>query len=847
SAVHDAETQLQGLCELLDPSGGRKAMKRFGLRALKWPFDKEEVDEILNSLQQPMSAISLALQIDQTTKLIEVDTKFVLNKLPVAAGARWDSYDQDYNAFCLPDTRVDLLSQVHDWVFDKTAKPIFWLNGMAGTGKSTISRTLARTFSDKGLLGASFFFKRNERDQDSLAKFFPTLAADMTVRQPFTSSTIKKSLDADSSLTTKSIHDQYSKLFLEPMSKMSAEKPIVFVVDALDECERDADVKLIIKLFSQLPTESTGVIRIFLTSRPELPPRLGFKAIEGSYQDMILHEIPEDVVAHDISIFIRHELNKIRDEFNTSVSDDRQLESTWPSKENIDELTEMTIPLFIFAATICLFIADRSCGVPGELMKEVLEFEANQALELDQLDKTYRPVLDRLINGRSAVRQEKIIQQFRQTVGSIIVMAYAVPTATLAALLDISQDAIEGTLDLLHSVLRVPKSPTQTVRLLHMSFRDFLTDTNKKETNPFWIDEKETHKVMLQRCLDLLDKHLRENIGDITIPSDSSLDVSLETVKKNIPPHVRYACDLWVYHVEKADILIGDNSDVHNFLKKHFLHWIEAMVILQRTGEVIHDIRLLRSKVEPNTAEELCKLLDETIDLYVRYNFLIVTSPLQLYSSLVEFTAKDSTIRCLFGTKPRNMELLNPVQSQKNEQVRTVEVLDLGIEILEFSPDSKLLACVSDRSVSISFATTGELVLEIECRPLNVCFAPDSKLIAFVYKSMLEVVEVRTGRTVFEADLDHFDELESVAFFSPTELRSVYSDGAVLSWDVETLAIRLVLKPSGLISEMVAALSADGTLLAVADFLGTTIHIKSIENGEVQHTIHTSKRWGRGQ
>jgi len=36
-----------------------------------------------------------------------------------------------------------------DWCDDPDSKCIFWLNGMAGTGKSTISRTIARELAEE--------------------------------------------------------------------------------------------------------------------------------------------------------------------------------------------------------------------------------------------------------------------------------------------------------------------------------------------------------------------------------------------------------------------------------------------------------------------------------------------------------------------------------------------------------------------------------------------------------------------------------------------------------------------------------------------------------------------------
>jgi hypothetical protein len=50
----------------LDPSPVRTVMRRYGLRALKWPFKSKEIDQLLASLQRHEKAILLGLQVDQT-------------------------------------------------------------------------------------------------------------------------------------------------------------------------------------------------------------------------------------------------------------------------------------------------------------------------------------------------------------------------------------------------------------------------------------------------------------------------------------------------------------------------------------------------------------------------------------------------------------------------------------------------------------------------------------------------------------------------------------------------------------------------------------------------------------
>lgn len=58
---------------------------------------------------------------------------------------------------CLGGTRTDLLLELEGWLEDEQSQCMFWLNGLAGTGKSTIAQTFAEITFTEGKLGASFF------------------------------------------------------------------------------------------------------------------------------------------------------------------------------------------------------------------------------------------------------------------------------------------------------------------------------------------------------------------------------------------------------------------------------------------------------------------------------------------------------------------------------------------------------------------------------------------------------------------------------------------------------------------------------------------------------------------
>lgn len=316
-----------------------------------------------------------------------MDHDSILDKLPVATDARFDSFYNRHEVHCLQGTRIELLQQIMEWAMSPSQKSIFWLNGMAGTGKSTVSRTVARSLKDTNHLGASFFFKRGEGDRGNAKKFFPTLTRQLILRISELGSGVQKALDQDPDIASKSLKEQFEKLLLQPLLNPNqlAGQPqnTVIVIDALDECEHDQDIRNIIRLLPLLQKANAIRLRIFLTSRPEVPISLGFSEIANhEYQDLAHHEIPEKVAEHDIRLFLR-------DRF-TRIKHDRHISQDWPSDDVIQELVTMSAPLFISAASVCRYI-ENSKWEPKLRLSELL---TDQVKYVSKMDKTYLPTAE---------------------------------------------------------------------------------------------------------------------------------------------------------------------------------------------------------------------------------------------------------------------------------------------------------------------------------------------------------------------------------------------------------------------------------------------------------------------
>lgn len=527
--------------------------------------------------------------IDHMARTINrIDHDSILDKLPVATEARFDSFSDRDEVQCLQGTRTQLLQQIMEWAMSLSQKSIFWLKGMAGTGKSTISRTVARSLKDTNHLGASFFFKRGEGDRGNAKRFFPTLTRQLMLQMSDLRPGVQKALDHDPDIASKSLREQFEKLLLRPLldlDQLGRQPQIaVIVIDALDECEHDQDVQNIIHLLALLQTAKSVRLRIFLTSRPELPISLGFSEIaDHAYQDLALHEIPEEMTEHDIHLFLQHWFAKIKH--------DRNISKDWPGDDVIQKLVSMSVPLFISAATVCRYIENGK----WESKLRLKELLTDQARYVSRMDKTYLPILTRLLDDQESdeSEQQQLMQEFQDIVGVIILLAIPLSINALSLFLGMGADQISNRLDSFRSVLSIPDDRDQPVRILHLSFRDFLVRSSSK----FFVDERKKHKEIAEFCLKMMQSRLQRDICDLVGPGTRRADIDPQHIRQSLSPEVQYACRYWINHFKQSQSSPSDIQVVRLFLQKHFLHWVEAMSLLGLISEVVGMLDILRTVI----------------------------------------------------------------------------------------------------------------------------------------------------------------------------------------------------------------------------------------------------------
>jgi hypothetical protein len=510
-----------------------------------------------------------------------------LNRLPYAVEAPFNTFNRQHEPTCLPETRVDLLQRIYSWVEGPDERSIFWLSGLAGTGKSTIARTVARKYLGDGQLGASFFFLRGGGDVGHAGKFFTTIALQLSKKSQPLQGHICDAIRKNSDIATQSLGDQWRQLVLGPLTKLSGDLSLsILVIDALDECDNDKDIQTILRLLAEAQSLKTVRLRVFLTSRPEIPIRHGFYQIpEAEHQDFVLHNISPSIVDHDIRVFVEHHLSLIRQA--------RSLDVGWPGAEAINCLVQNAYGLFIWAATACRFIQEGK-RFAAKRLRMILE-NSSQSITAPEkhLNDIYLTVLNHSISSDySDEEKEELYENLRYILGSIAILISPLSPYSLSKLLYVPKEEFDQTLDELHAILDVHQA--RPLYLHHPSFRDFLLDKNRCNDPKFWVDEKQAHQELGRSCIQLLSTSLKEDICDVKIPGLNIVEVESSRIEQCIPLEVQYACLYWVQHVRKGGIKLRDDDEIDQFLRHHFLHWLEALSWMRKLTEGIQVLAFLQ-------------------------------------------------------------------------------------------------------------------------------------------------------------------------------------------------------------------------------------------------------------
>jgi len=459
---------------------------------------------------------------------------------------------------------------------------VFWLNGLAGTGKSTIAQTFSEMANDDDILGASFFCSRDYLERKVLKNIFPTLGYQLAYRYPRFRDHLLKAIKRDPSVAHNSHISQLRHLIVDPLSATGIS--CIIVIDALDECVDDQPASAILSVLGRLVSK-LPLVKFFITGRPEPRIRSGFRLplLEPFTQISLLHEVDPTSVEGDIRLYLMEKLTAI-----AKRRSGLDLPETWPSAEDITVLANKSSGLFIFASTVAKFIESEH-HEPRERLQLIVRGTDNTSHEgASGIDSVYSQVLRDAFSG---IDEESVFVNLKRIPSAVVLALNPLSQDELAELLDIDSAHISTTLRHLHSIILVPADRSREVRIFHKSFPDFLQDPKRCPDPRFYIDCPTRHGDMALSCLNLVGK-LRRN-PCILSPFAMNQDVPNipQLLRDKLGNGLRYACKHWSTHLlfstsqGRGDQLTTSTS---LFFDHCVFPWMEVMSLEGHLENVIH-------------------------------------------------------------------------------------------------------------------------------------------------------------------------------------------------------------------------------------------------------------------
>ncbi|KZV86062.1 hypothetical protein EXIGLDRAFT_841022 [Exidia glandulosa HHB12029] len=535
--------------------------------------------------------------VDKIRAVAAHEMRYLEDVLKPVHEAAFDSHTSPSG--CFEGTRTSLLQEASSWAFDSGGERVFWISGLAGTGKSAIAKSLcerlqrARCPADLAFFANSpkchlvtFFICRHVAERRDPLRILHTIACRLAREIPEYRLLLHKAL-SEPDLLSKRVQEQVATLIEGPLALCSdLTSRIVLVIDAFDECDKVDGREggdLLPSLLGVI-RRAAAQVRLVFTSRNESSIHDMFAQCRDE-RSLRLHDIDKAIVDRDIEAYLAHHL--------------LQLKQHGVGSREIRSLTERANGLFIYAATIVRFVQTNRFFPPRIRVASLLKLIGSSA-ELHApvpkyglLDNMYTQILRRALSPDEL--EHDIVAAagvFRSVVTALAILQDQVTLSALAHLLDLDVDQISEVLKGLYSILLVDE--TQTIRLYHVSVSEFLLDPKRCTDDLFRVNQSARwslaahHGRLALGCIRVMNAGLREDICDIGDPGMLKSDIRdlHSRIHRSIPSELSYASRSWYIHLAQSPAiselplygLARDFLEILDlFAQDHMAHWIELV------------------------------------------------------------------------------------------------------------------------------------------------------------------------------------------------------------------------------------------------------------------------------
>ncbi|KAJ1299666.1 hypothetical protein OPQ81_011059 [Rhizoctonia solani] len=764
-----------------------------------------------------------------------------IGRLPSSPSAWYDSNaGAELNRReCTPGTRVIVLEQILEWTRNKHEGGVYWLNGMAGTGKTTIAYSVCKRLDAENKLAASFFCSRLRDECRNVNLIIPSIAYQLAHFSPPFQNVLSSILEEDQHIEHKTLDQQFDALIKKPLLtiKSVVGEEMVVVIDALDECEnKDSTMSMLRMLLSK----STDLpLRFIVSSRPE--PQIRDQMTEDRVRSrLVLHELDRGVVQTDVERYIRDELKHMKPA---------------PEEDQISALVKRAGILFIYASTVVRYIGyDNFQSDPHGRLCDILNGpESEEDVEYEEIDQLYVTVLDAALGNRKLRKVQRDMMQ--QVVHTVICAREPLTVVGLSGLLQIDNpERVREVLRPLWSVLYIVEG-NELVTTLHASFPDFMLKSTRSKK--YHCDSEAHNRKLAELCFTRIERTRPQfNICQLDsshLPDHSVPDIK-HRVEEAISSELLYACRYWADHVQAAKYTSSMVEQLLAFLSKRLLLWME---VLNLKGQMKAGMECMKLTAELCNRLEGKPELGELAQDAKRFVEAFASNPVSqstahIYVSMLTFWPRSRPMAKHYARFSRGPVKAEGTGLDRRQQAHlSTWAFDKRISAMSVSPDGSHIALRIGEDVVVVDSSSGRTVLgplETHQWARSLGFSSDGTRLfsaSYNYGSNNATIlgwDTLTGDVVLgPLQLDGHTEINNPLGFSPdcTRIATGSDDKTVRLWDAEEGKILHCLSVQGRVYSVV--FSPDGTRVAVKS--GHTLYVWDTQTGHMTlgpltHTDH---------
>ena len=480
-------------------------------------------------------------------------------------------------------TRKSLLEEMINWANNLRSRQdgfrtnIYWLYGSPGIGKTALAHSICDMLHDRQQLAGSFFCRRDDNKLGNPRNILPSLIGKLAGNFPPFRKIVAKHLYNNSNLTPDSMKDTLFLDFIRSVRR-HPKHPLVFVIDALDECGDHRSRPSILNALTTAAREASW-LKILILSRPEDDIQRFFKSL-----GYLLHSRRNLATDGEASADLRTFAEK---EF-AYVANHRHLPASWPEEPVFTSIISRANGLFIFIKTLARAIDN--CEDPIKSLKTTLHNSGGAGL--NSLYALYSSILISRIPPNNA--------NFQRVIGVILATAPHRPLCdvTIAKLAGVRRDLVKTWVDHLSSLLSQDESTDRGIRVRHLSISDFFLRSDSQSDYQVNLGDANMHLGIA--CMNTMVEQLRFDICKLKDSRVANADIEdlQSRIEENISDVLQYSCLYWSNHICSSP----RNDDRHalkclrNFFEGLYpLFWIEVLSLMGMVSIGVPSLRRVTS------------------------------------------------------------------------------------------------------------------------------------------------------------------------------------------------------------------------------------------------------------